>query len=228
MVTGVCFEGGTPGSREMRFTYRDYMECVMVKVTAGDPAKLKLVGEPQPPLQVLNGHGIPTPFVVQLLDKWGNPSQDQRVVVKLCSLPALKVTANVSSQPVNAEGKACFTVQSVSGTKGYHQLDFKSSFNNKPIDGVSVNLTVIPDPKKPVSLSVEYDTKVKFPAGGRFPVFSVTVVSDEGSPITTFNPTAVSMWLWEGVSEKTPPQTATELKCNRPMANDRRDCFYFR
>uniref|UniRef100_A0A3Q1GJ08 Structural maintenance of chromosomes flexible hinge domain containing 1 n=1 Tax=Acanthochromis polyacanthus TaxID=80966 RepID=A0A3Q1GJ08_9TELE len=39
-------------------------------------------------------------------------------------------------------------------------------------------------------------------------VFSVTVVSEEGSPITTFNPAAVSMFLWNGVSSgETPPPT---------------------
>lgn len=44
------------------------------------------------PLQVLNDHGIPTPFVVQLCDEWGNPSPDQRVVVELkFSPPTLKV-----------------------------------------------------------------------------------------------------------------------------------------
>lgn len=131
----------------------------------------------------------------------------------------------VTSQPVNAEGKASFTVNSVSGpkwvslyntgekgsmlfyhhnaiivpnqglfhqtsmypivnmsqpwlvgvlfpccsTRGYYQLEFRGFFNKKPIPGPSVNLSVIPDPNKPVSLSVQYDIKAKFPAGGRFP-----------------------------------------------------------
>lgn len=60
-------------------------------------------------------------------------------------------------------------VVSSSSTRGYYQLDFKGLFNGKPIPGPSVNLTVIPDPNKPVSLSVEYDNKAKFPAGGKFP-----------------------------------------------------------
>lgn len=47
------------------------------------------------PLQVLNDHGIPTPFIVQLCDEWGNPSPDQKVVVQLRSSPsALKVSLN--------------------------------------------------------------------------------------------------------------------------------------
>ncbi|KAM9337171.1 structural maintenance of chromosomes flexible hinge domain-containing protein 1 [Symphorus nematophorus] len=228
LVTGVQFRSGTPGSREMCFTYksnRNYEEQVVVKVNPGVPAELKLVSEPKKSLQVLNGQGIPTPFIVQLCDEWGNPSPDQRVVVELGSSPqTLKVKANVMSQPVDSEGKASFTIHSVSGKTGCSKLYFKGSFNMKPLPCPSVSLTVIPDPKKPVSLSVEFDTTAKFPAGGKFPVFSVTVVSDEGSPITTFNPADVSMFLWKGVAAgNPPPQTATELRCSQKT-----DCFLFR
>ncbi|XP_039983129.1 structural maintenance of chromosomes flexible hinge domain-containing protein 1 isoform X2 [Xiphias gladius] len=229
-VTGIRFQCGTIGIREMFFTYLSYAESVIVKVTAGDPAQLKLVSGPKQPLQVLNDHSIPTPFIIQLSDKLGNPSPYQRVVVDIkSSPPALKVTTTVTSEPANPEGKAFFTVHRVSGPKGCYQLEFNGSFNNKPISGPSVNITVLPDPNKPVSLSVDYDTTAKFPAGGTFPVFSVTVVSDEGSLMTSLNPAAASMLLWEGgPSGETPPQTATELKCSKPMENERKDCFYFR
>uniref|UniRef100_A0A4W6CK50 Structural maintenance of chromosomes flexible hinge domain containing 1 n=1 Tax=Lates calcarifer TaxID=8187 RepID=A0A4W6CK50_LATCA len=195
-VTGICFPSGTPGIREICFTYQGYVASVMVKVNPGDPAELKLVSGPKQPLQVLNDHGIPTPFLVQVFDMWGNPSPDKRVVVELrSSPPALKV-----------KGKASFTVTSVSGPKGYYQLEFNCSLNNKPIPGPSVNFTVLPDPNKPVSLAVEYNTLARFPAGGTFPVFFVTVVSDDGSPMTTFNPAAALMLLWEGVPTETAPQ----------------------
>ncbi|KAF0024928.1 hypothetical protein F2P81_021809 [Scophthalmus maximus] len=68
--------------------------------------------------QVKNDHSIPTPFIVQLSDKWGNPSPDKRVVVELTSSPpALKVMTAVISQPVDSEGKASFSVNSVCGPK---------------------------------------------------------------------------------------------------------------
>ncbi|XP_019218618.1 structural maintenance of chromosomes flexible hinge domain-containing protein 1 isoform X2 [Oreochromis niloticus] len=169
MVTGIRFESGSLGPRELRFSYSDFVERVSIKVTAGLPAQLKLISAPEQPLQVLNDHGISKPFVVQLCDDWGNPSPDQRVVVDLkTSPPGLTVKTNVISQPVNAEGKASFVVNGLSGPKGCYQLQFKGSFNKKPIPGPSVSLTVLPDPKKPVSLSVEYDTSVKFLAGGTF------------------------------------------------------------
>uniref|UniRef100_UPI003AAAAD97 structural maintenance of chromosomes flexible hinge domain-containing protein 1 n=1 Tax=Centroberyx gerrardi TaxID=166262 RepID=UPI003AAAAD97 len=230
VVTGVQFQPGTPGSKELSFTCRGFVEHVRIKVTAGVPAQLTLVSGPGQPLQVLNEHGIPTPFLIQLCDEWGNPSPDQRFQVALkSSSSALKVKSTVTSQPVDIEGKAAFTVESVSGPKGEYQLEFKGSFNKRPIPGPSVNLTIIPDPNKPVSLAVEYDTNAKFPAGGIFPVFSVTVVSDEGSPIRSFNPAAVSMLLWKAeVSGTKPPEGATPLKCSKPMENEKDDCFHFR
>lgn len=230
LVTGVQFQSGPLGPRELCFTYRSFVKRVTVKVTAGAPAQLKLISGPEKPLQVLNDHGIATPFLVQLFDAWGNPTTDRRVVVILnSSSSTLKVTPNVTSQPVNAEGKASFTVGRVSGPKGHYRLEFMGSFNQKPIPGPKVNLTVIPDPNKPVSLLVEYSTSAVFPAGEYFPVFSVTVVSDEGSRMTTFNPAAASMWLWKGEpTGNAPPHAVTELKCSKPMRKENNDRFHFR
>uniref|UniRef100_A0A3B4EVL0 Structural maintenance of chromosomes flexible hinge domain containing 1 n=1 Tax=Pundamilia nyererei TaxID=303518 RepID=A0A3B4EVL0_9CICH len=166
------------------------------------------------PLQVLNDHGISKPFVVQLCDEWGNPSPDQRVVVDIkTSPPGLTVSLKINTIKEMEVLIAC------SSSRGYYQLQFKGSFNKKPIPGPSVSLTVLPDPKKPVSLSVEYDTSVKFFAGSKFPVFSVTVVSDEGSPITTFNPAAVSMFIWDGVSsgKKPPERIRIDVVANQPV-----------
>lgn len=226
VVTGVRFQSGTPGPKELCFTYKSYVARVIVEVSPGVPAQLKLLNEPEKPLQVLNDHGIATPFLVQLCDEWGNPSPDQRVVVGLrCSPPTLKVKTSVTSQPVNSEGKASFTVNSVNGPKGYYQLIFQGLFNKKCISSPSVNLTVIPDPNKPVSLSVEYDTSAKFPAGGKFPVFSVTVVSEEGRPMT-FNPSAATMLLWKGGPAGR--DKASLFRCSRPLENEKNDCFHFR
>lgn len=239
-VTGVRFQSGTPGLRELCFTYLKYDARVTVEVMAGNPAELQLVSGPEQvrkafnalnpqlfmqqtvkahffsfffthkPLQVINGHGIPKPFLVQLYDEWGNHTSDQRVRVEVQPSSALKVTTADAPQPVDTEGKSSFTVTSVSGqkwvstcyyhysiinyishlkwllksdkadvpswvllpccsTRGYYQLEFKGSFNNKPIPGPTVNLTVLPDPNKPVTLNVEYNTAAALCAGGLFP-----------------------------------------------------------
>ncbi|XP_035981059.1 LOW QUALITY PROTEIN: structural maintenance of chromosomes flexible hinge domain-containing protein 1 [Fundulus heteroclitus] len=227
-VTGVRFRSGSLGSREICFSYKDFTESVILKVTPGVPSQLKLVSGPEQPLQVLNGHNIPEPFIIQLCDKWGNPSPDQNTNVKIeCpSSLMLKLTANIS-MPVDAEGKACFVVNTVKGSKGHYTLQFEGSLNDKYIPGPSVNLTLLPDPNKPVRLSVDYDTSARFPAGGKFPVFSVTVFSDEGSPMKTFKPADLSMFLWEGVST-VPPEAVTELKCRKPIEEERKNCYEFR
>uniref|UniRef100_A0A8D3CS64 Structural maintenance of chromosomes flexible hinge domain containing 1 n=1 Tax=Scophthalmus maximus TaxID=52904 RepID=A0A8D3CS64_SCOMX len=113
-VTGIRFLRGSPGIRELLFTCFSYMTAVIVKVTAGHPAQLKLVS---------------------------GPKQVRKVLFHCCS------------------------------TRGYYQLNFNGSFNNKPIPGPSVSLAVLPDPNKPVSLSVEYDSAARFPAGGTCPGF---------------------------------------------------------
>uniref|UniRef100_A0A8C8GRN5 SMC hinge domain-containing protein n=1 Tax=Oncorhynchus tshawytscha TaxID=74940 RepID=A0A8C8GRN5_ONCTS len=192
LVTGVRFNPGFPGIRELNFTWRDFAEHVTIKLTAGVPAQLKLVDGPQEPLQVLNEQGIQTPFLLQLFDEWGNPSPDQRVVVTLkTSTPALKVKSPVNSQPIDKDGKASFVVD-------HYALEFRGSFNKKPIHGPAVKLTIIPDPNKPVKLVVEYNTNSVFPAGGTLTVFSVSVMSEEGSTIKNLNPANMSMLLWKG------------------------------
>ncbi|XP_068199781.1 structural maintenance of chromosomes flexible hinge domain-containing protein 1 isoform X2 [Antennarius striatus] len=226
-ITGIQFNTGTPGSRDLSFKYKNFEKRVVIKVMAGVPAHLKLLSEPENPLRVFNDSGIATPFLVQLCDKWGNPSPDHRVVVDLMFSP-LKVTKSVTSQSVDSEGKASFTVNCVSGLEGCYQLKFRGTFNTAHIPGPSVNLIVLPDPNKPVRLSVEYNTHKKLLAGGKFPVFSVSVISEEGSPMTTFNPADASMFLWQGTAAATTPPSATELKCSEPMENEKNDCFHFR
>ncbi|MED6244780.1 hypothetical protein ATANTOWER_024083, partial [Ataeniobius toweri] len=228
-VMGVRFHSGSLGSRVICFSYRDFAENVVLKVTPGVPSQLKLVSSPEQPLQILNGHGIPTPFLVQLCDEWGNPSPDQNMTVEIRSSPlTLKLTtADDSPLPVDAEGKACVVVNNVEGSKGYYVLEFKGSLNGKSIPGPSVNLTLLPDPNKPIRLSVYYDTSARLPAGGKFPVFSVTVLSEDGSPITTLNPVDLSMVLWERVSS-TLPETVAGLKCCKPIKDERKDCYQFR
>uniref|UniRef100_A0A6Q2ZP32 SMC hinge domain-containing protein n=1 Tax=Esox lucius TaxID=8010 RepID=A0A6Q2ZP32_ESOLU len=222
LVTGLRFKPCLPGVKELLFKWRDFEEHVTIKVTAGVPAKL--------PLQVLNEQGIETPFVLQLVDAWGNPSPDQRVVVTLRpSSPVLKVKSSLTSQPVDKDGKASFRVDHVKGPKGEYAVAFRGTFTKNPIHGPSVKLMILPDPNKPVKLVVEYDTHSVFPAGGTLPVFSVSVVSEEGSTIKNLNPANISMLMWKGESSgPRPPQGAAQLKCSKPMADEKMDSFYFR
>ncbi|CAL8398762.1 unnamed protein product [Arctogadus glacialis] len=232
VVRGVRFSPGKPGPRELTFTLRTFTGLVKVTLTAGPPAALQLLSGPQLPLQVFNGQGIPSPFLIQLCDAWGNPSPDKRVVVALTSSsPSLEVKCPVMSKPVDREGKASFSVERIAGPKGEFSLEFRGLFNQRPIPGPSIQLTVVLDPSKPARLVVDYDTNTICPAGEALPVFSVSVLSEEGGPIRNVNPAALSMMLWriETTSLPTPPSGAIQFKCSKPLENEADDFhFYFR
>uniref|UniRef100_A0A8C2FFZ1 Structural maintenance of chromosomes flexible hinge domain containing 1 n=1 Tax=Cyprinus carpio TaxID=7962 RepID=A0A8C2FFZ1_CYPCA len=229
-VCGVRFLGGSLGPRELCFKYKDMKEFVRIEVTAGPPVQIKLLKEPEMPLQVMNGQGLDAPLVVQLCDEWGNPSADQEIAIVMKTLsPQLKIKSSVSSLFVDSEGKAYFILETISGPKGEHQLEFRGSSNRNGIPGPVIKLNVIPDPNKPVELSIRYDSAATLCAGDVFPVFTVVVMSEEGSPVKTICPASLSMLLWKGTaSDSSPPSTASTLKCSKRKDTDMDDCFCFR
>ncbi|XP_050970942.1 structural maintenance of chromosomes flexible hinge domain-containing protein 1 isoform X1 [Labeo rohita] len=228
-VRGIRFVGGSPGPRELCFKYQEMKEFVRLEVTAGTPVRIKLLEEPEMPFQVVNGQGLDKPLVVQLCDKWGNPSPDQRIVIVMKTQSQLKIKSSVSSQPVDAEGKACFILEAISGPKGEHQLEFRGSFSRKGIPGPVVKLNVIPDPNNPVELSIEYDSTATLRAGDIFPAFTVVVMSEEGTPVRNICPANLSMLLWKGTaSGSCPPSTASTLKCSKRKDTEKDDSFCFR
>uniref|UniRef100_A0A3Q3GMN4 Structural maintenance of chromosomes flexible hinge domain containing 1 n=1 Tax=Labrus bergylta TaxID=56723 RepID=A0A3Q3GMN4_9LABR len=215
LVTGVRFQSGSLGARELCFTYMSFEVRVIVKMTNGDPAKLELVSGPEMVREYVllrgeRGGGGPNIDDVITSCLWGNPCPDQRVS---------KMNHVMSTFPIHAHLSLAGVLLPCCSTRGYYQLEFIGSFNKKPIPGPSVNLAVIPDPHKPVRLSVRYDTAAKFAAGGKFPAFAVTVESEEGSPMTTFNPAAASMLLQNGASSGgiPPPTMKIKVEANQPV-----------
>lgn len=229
-VCRVRFMAGSLGPRELCFKYQDIKELVQIEITEGPPAKIILLEKPEIPFQVMNGQGLDTPLVMQLCDEWGNPSPDQRFVIMMKNLsPQLKIKSSVTSQPVDSEGKACFVLESISGPKGEHQLEFRGSFGRKAIPGPVVRVNVIPDPNKPVKLCIEYDNTATLCAGDVFPVFTVIVMSEEGGPVRNICPANLSMLLWKGMASGSgPPSAASALKCSKRKDTEKDECFCFR
>uniref|UniRef100_A0A8C2GJH6 Structural maintenance of chromosomes flexible hinge domain containing 1 n=1 Tax=Cyprinus carpio TaxID=7962 RepID=A0A8C2GJH6_CYPCA len=203
-VGRVRFVGGAPGPRELCFKYQDMKEFVRIEVTAGPPVQIKLLEKPEMPLQVVNGQGLDAPLVVQLCDEWGNPSPDQRIEIMMKAvMPQLKVHLGEER-----------SVDLSTLTLRVHQLEFLGSFGRKGIPGPVVKLNLIPDPNKPVELSVKYDTAATLHAGDIFPVFTVIVISEEGTPVRNICPANLSMLLWKGtVSGSYPPSTSRFNPC---------------
>uniref|UniRef100_A0A8C9QY59 Structural maintenance of chromosomes flexible hinge domain containing 1 n=1 Tax=Scleropages formosus TaxID=113540 RepID=A0A8C9QY59_SCLFO len=230
IIRGVRFLPGEPGPRELCLAWREFVECLRINVSPGPPKKVQLVDAPEEPLQVFNGRDLEKPLVVQLCDEWGNPSPDPKATISLKpSTPDLKIKLSAASQSVDAEGKASFIVKQVTAANGDYGLEFKGTLNRQPIPGPVVKVKVLPDPNKPIKLAVSYDSEAVHPAGGVLTVFSVTVVSEEGSNIRNLNPASMSMMLWKGEgSGNKPPGGAETLKCSKPKETERDDTFYFR
>ncbi|GAA6077754.1 structural maintenance of chromosomes flexible hinge domain-containing protein 1 [Tachysurus ichikawai] len=134
------------------------------------------------------------------------------------------------SQPVDTEGKASFLLETITATIGEHQLEFRGSFSkSNNISGPVVKLCVLPDPNNPVKLSVEYDNKSVLRAGDIFPVFKLSVLSEDGRPVRNVSPSSLSMLLWQGLASGShPPSAATTFKCSKPKDKEKDDRFYFR
>ncbi|KAL2085320.1 hypothetical protein ACEWY4_018640 [Coilia grayii] len=229
-VNGVRFIDCPPGQREVRFAWQRYEEFVRLRVNPGLPAKIIIQDGPEMPVQVLNGQGVDTPFVLQLCDEWDNPSPDQRVVIAVVALSSqLKVKAEVMSQPVNSEGKATFTLTQITAPKGEYKLEFRGKMNSSGILAPTVLVNVLPDPCKPVKLAVDYDIGAFLFAGGNFPVFKVTVFSEDGGAVRGVNPASMSMLLWKGpASGQQPPPEALTLKSCKAKKTEKQECLYFR
>ncbi|ROL42214.1 Structural maintenance of chromosomes flexible hinge domain-containing protein 1 [Anabarilius grahami] len=217
-VSGVRFKAGSIGPRELCFKYQDMKEFVRIEVTAGPPAKIILLEKPEIPFQVINGHGLDTPLVMQLCDEWGNPSPDQRVEIGMKNLSSLiKVKSSVMSQPVDSEGKACFILERITGAKGEHHLEFLGSFSRNGIPGPIISLNVIPDPNKPVKLCIEYDSAATLCAGDVFPVFTVVVLSEEGGPIALNVVPNKAVKLAPETPPSTPVVSNSNIRANRTL-----------
>uniref|UniRef100_A0A672NIW3 Structural maintenance of chromosomes flexible hinge domain containing 1 n=1 Tax=Sinocyclocheilus grahami TaxID=75366 RepID=A0A672NIW3_SINGR len=201
-VCGVRFVGGSLGPRELCFKYQDMKEFVRIEVTAGPPVLIKLLNEPEMPLQVVNGQGLDAPLVVLLCDEWGNPSPDQRIAIVMKTLlPQLKKSFLEKSRS---------NVSIKYDHQAFEERLLVHLLYSSLIPGPVVKLNVIPDPNKPVELSIEYDKCISYFLVSV--VFTVVVMSEEGTPVRTVCPAYLSMLLWKGTaSGLNPPSTVGHL-----------------
>lgn len=230
LVQGIKFIPGAPGSKELCFAWREFAEYIRVNLMAGPPAQISLVHWPaDEPVTVVNGKELDKPFIVQLCDQWGNPSPEPLVKVSLVKRNNIKIMPVPQVVKTDANGRADFGVFTIVAPRGENKLEIRATFNKVVLEGPVVNLNVIPDQNKPVGLSVDYDKKASFPAGGFLTVFMVSVLSEDGNAMRNVNPAAITMRMWKGQGHGSRlPASATVLNCNKPKENEKEGCFYFR
>ncbi|XP_067146775.1 structural maintenance of chromosomes flexible hinge domain-containing protein 1 isoform X2 [Apteryx mantelli] len=230
-VKGIRFKPGLPGSKELCFAWREFSDFLRVNLIAGSPAKLQLVDWPEleKPVAVINGRELQKPLVVQLCDQWGNPSPEPNVKISLIKAINLKIVPSSQQHKTDENGRANLGVISIHAPRGEHNLQLKASYNKSTLDCPIITLNVLPDPEKPVHLNVKYDKNASFPAGGTFPDFMVSVLSEDNNIIKNINPARISMKMWEGQSSGTRmPIDVTTFSCSKVKDDKEDGFFYFR
>ncbi|XP_066848929.1 structural maintenance of chromosomes flexible hinge domain-containing protein 1 isoform X2 [Anser cygnoides] len=230
-VKGIRFKSCLLGSKELCFAWREFSDFLRVNLIAGSPAKLQIVDWPEleKPVAVINGRELQKPLVLQLCDQWGNPSSEPNVKISLSKSSNLKIVSSNQLHKTDENGRANLGVISIHAPRGEHILQVKASYNKITLDCPIITLNVLPDPEKPVRLNVKYDKNASFPAGGTFPDFMVSVLSEDDNIIKNINPARISMKMWEGQGSGTRiPIDVTTFSCSKVKDDKEDGFFYFR
>uniref|UniRef100_A0A8U7ME37 Structural maintenance of chromosomes flexible hinge domain-containing protein 1 n=1 Tax=Corvus moneduloides TaxID=1196302 RepID=A0A8U7ME37_CORMO len=146
-----------------------------------------------------------------------------------------KVSSTVLIVPSNLQhktddtGRANLGVFSIHAPRGEHILQLKASYNMAILDCLVITIKVLPDPEKPVCLNVKYDKSPSFPAGGTFPDFMVSVLSEDDTIIKNINPARISMKMWEAQNSRVrTPIDVTTFSCSKVKDDKEDGFFYFR
>ncbi|KAG9479018.1 hypothetical protein GDO78_012604, partial [Eleutherodactylus coqui] len=228
IVKGIEFLVGPIEDKELCFAWRSLAVYLKLRIVAGPPSKIHL-GEWNECVSVVSGKKVQVPLNLQLFDFWGNPSPEPNVKVTLIKDSALKMSPVPQQHKTDANGQANMGMFTFSAPKGVYCLQCKAVYNKNNLESAPVKIKVVPDPNKPASVSVKFDTGVDFQAGGVFPDFVVSILSEDGDVITKLNPVCCSMKIWKSqTTGGKPPATASVLNCNKPRDGDKYGCFYFR
>ncbi|XP_071410839.1 structural maintenance of chromosomes flexible hinge domain-containing protein 1 isoform X2 [Pithys albifrons albifrons] len=230
-VKGIRYKPCLLGSKELCFAWHEFSDFIRVNLIAGSPAKLQFVGWPEleKPVAVINGRELERPLIVQLCDQWGNPSPEPNVKISLTKSNNLKIIPSNQQHKTDDTGRANLGVFSIHAPRGEHILQLRASYNKTPLDCPVITINVLPDPEKPVCLNVKYDRSPCFLAGGTFPDFMVSVLSEDETIIKNINPARISMKMWETQSSRIrTPIDVTTFSCCKVKDEKEDGFFYFK
>ncbi|KAM3928403.1 structural maintenance of chromosomes flexible hinge domain-containing protein 1 [Leptodactylus fuscus] len=228
IIKGICFFAGPLEDKELCFAWRSFSTYLRLRLIAGSPSNIGL-GEWNESLTVISGKKFQTPLLIQLFDKWGNPSPEPNLKISVIKDNVLKMSPVPQPHKTDARGQANLGLFTFSAPKGIYTLRYKAVNNKYNLESSPIKINVVPDPDKPTSVSVKFDKSVDFIAGDVFPDFVVSILSEDEDVIRNLNPACCSMKIWKSqtIGGK-PPATATVFHCNKPRDGDKEGCFYFR
>jgi len=201
----IQFNQGPIGTRELIAYYNDIStnhninETFVLQLLPGTPVTLDVQGWPdiEKPLPILSGTKIKKPIKVQLMDGWGNPCTDTGIKILLGKDSALKLSPT-PSMIKSENGSASFPVFSVVAKCGIHTLTPRAVIGRESIMGPELNISVIANTENPVKITFECEEGVKpsVTVGQPWLNYHVTVLSEEGSPVTSTQ--NICMVIWKG------------------------------
>ncbi|WAR15910.1 SMHD1-like protein [Mya arenaria] len=199
IIKGIVFEGGTIGKKELQIQWKSLKDYVRLEMVAGPPAKIKFLHyNPDEELVLYNESQFPKPIVVQLLDEGENPARVADIKMQLAKDTKLKLIPTVQPTKTNKEGVADFGMYTISCSQGKYEVQPKAFISTSfVLSGPKLKISIQPDPTRPASLNVVYNTKLTLVVGQSLPEYTVTVVSEDGSPLTTAKCSHVSLKLWK-------------------------------
>ncbi|KAG8442141.1 hypothetical protein GDO86_011078 [Hymenochirus boettgeri] len=105
-VTGIKFNVGPPGDKELCFAWREFSSYLRISLTAGPPTKLGLLDwKKSEPLTVISGKSIQSALIVQLYDEWANPSPTPNIKINMVRDNTLKISPQYQPQKTNNDGQ---------------------------------------------------------------------------------------------------------------------------
>ncbi|XP_069587251.1 structural maintenance of chromosomes flexible hinge domain-containing protein 1 [Ranitomeya imitator] len=228
VVTGISFLVGPQEDKELCFAWRSLSAYLRLKLVAGPPSQIGVVDWNES-VTVFSGKKVQTPLIIQLYDEWGNPSPEPNVKITVIKDNVLKMSPFLQQPKTDANGQVNMGLFTFTAPRGDYSLQWKAVNNKNILDSSPIKIKVVPDPDKPAIVSVKFDKGVDFTAGGIFPDFVVSILSEDRDVIKNLNPSCSSMKMWKSqTTGGKPPATATVFNCNKPRDGDKDGCFYFR
>ncbi|NWI51725.1 SMHD1 protein, partial [Calyptomena viridis] len=206
--------------RQLCFAWREFSDFIRVNLIAGSPAKLQCVDWPELErslMIVVAGSSSLLSLLLGFCDVLDVGRQFQIYL-------SLQVFRPVENSLFRRDFISIFMISVY--CRGEHILQLRASYNKTVLDCPILTINVLPDPEKPVCLNVKYDKSPSFPAGGTFPDFMVSVVSEDDTIIKNINPARISMKMWEAQSSRMRTQVdVTTFSCSK-VKDDKEDGFF--
>ncbi|XP_074656148.1 structural maintenance of chromosomes flexible hinge domain-containing protein 1-like [Tubulanus polymorphus] len=229
VIRNIKFEGGQLGTREVSVRWRELTDYVRLQMTAGRPKSVTFPGwNLDNPWNVYADRKLTWPLIVQLIDEMGNPTTDPDSKITIIKDNALKLTPTPMPTRADSRGQANFGHMFISGKRGLYQIQAKALVGRTVLMGTKLKINIQPDATKPVNLEVQYDAPPTYIVGEPLPVFTVKIIAEDDSPMSSAQAANLTMKLWKANTYMPrPPLDAVSYSPDARHKNEKNGTFTF-